>query len=105
MCVSHGGGNCYCFIRPASWASSLALEELQTVLVIQVSAPELVVVLFVRVAPVYGGRTIDDQLLGGADDRAVAGAKERRHRHPIRVRVHDSPMTNAPVSSIAQCLQ
>lgn len=48
-------------------------------LLVQVPAPELLVVLVVSVAPVDGGAAVGDELLGRADERAVAGAEEGRH--------------------------
>lgn len=59
---------------PVRFPSSF--EEVQAMLV-QGSAPELVVVLFVSVAPVHGRTPVAaHELLRGADHHAVAGAKE-----------------------------
>ena len=55
---------------------TLASENLQAVLVIQVSAPKLLVVLLVGVAPVHGRRCLADELLRRANDGAVTGTEE-----------------------------
>jgi hypothetical protein len=74
------------------------------VLLVQVPAPELGVVLGVGVVPVDGGRAVGEEPGGGADARVVAGAEERRHRHPRPVGVDDGAVPHAPVPAVAQRL-
>lgn len=69
--------------------------------VIQVSAPKLVVVLVVCVAPVDCWRSLGKELLRRANDRGVAWTEEGRHRHPFGVRVDDSSVPNALESGVA----
>ena len=68
---------------------------------VEVSAPELLVVLVVGVVPVDGRGAIGDELLSWADEHVVAGAQERRDGHPRFVRVDDSTVPHALVSSVA----
>ncbi|RWW14531.1 hypothetical protein GW17_00021691 [Ensete ventricosum] len=89
---------------PPSAKPSSALEELQAMVVVQVPAPELLVVLLVGVRPVHGPIPVADELLRGVDHHAVAGAEERRHRYPLPVRVYHRSMPHAPVPSVTQCL-
>jgi len=84
--------------------SLLGSEQLQAVLLVQVPAPELLVVLVVRVVPVHGRGVLRDELLRGAEHDVVARAQERRHRHPLPVRVHHRPVPHTPVLPVAQRL-
>ncbi|RWV85467.1 hypothetical protein GW17_00052740 [Ensete ventricosum] len=78
----------------------LPLEKLQAVFVVQVSAPKLLVVLVVCVAPVGGWSSLADELLRRANDHVVARTEEGCHRHPFLVRVDDSSMANAVVPTV-----
>lgn len=73
-------------------------------LLVEVPAPELVVVLVVGVAPVHGLVPVADELRRGADHGAVARAQERCHRHALLRRVHHGPVPHALVRAVAQRL-
>jgi hypothetical protein len=81
-----------------TWSSS---EELEPVLLVQVPAPELLVILVVGVVPVHGGCLFDDKLLGRTELDAVARAQERRHGQALPVGVHHRPVPHAAVLPVA----
>lgn len=72
---------------------------------IQVSAPKLVVVLGVGEGSVYGGRRmIVGEGWGGGDEGVVGRAQERSNRQPWLVHINNRPVPHALVNAIAQCL-
>ena len=97
--------------KKREWASfiskknKLGSEELQAVLLVQVPAPELLVVLVVGVVSVDRRRLLADELLRGAELDAVAGAEEGGDGHPWLVRVHHGAVPHALISPVAQRLK
>ena len=74
-------------------------------LLVQVPAPELLVVLVVGVVSVDRRRLLADELLRGAELDAVAGAEEGGDGHPRPVRVHHGAVPHALISPVAQRLK
>jgi hypothetical protein len=88
--------------NPYVWSSS---EELEAVLLVQVPAPELLVILVVGVVPVHGGCHFGDELPGRTELDAVARAQERRHGQALPVGVHHRAVPHAAVLPVAKRLQ
>lgn len=84
----------------------LGLEKFQTMLLVQVPTPELLVVLCIRISPVNGTRSVfASKSFWRADQRIIKRAKERSHREPRLISIHYGPVPHALVNPIAQCLQ
>lgn len=86
-------------------STRLVLEKLETVLLIQIPAPELLVVLRVCVIPVQGAYPLFPESLRRANDRIIVWAKERGDRYPRLLDIDDRPVPHALISTVAQCLQ
>lgn len=83
----------------------LVLEKFQTMFLVQIPAPELLVILSIRKVLINDWRSIFSEELWSTDFRAIARTKERSHWQPGFVWIYNSSMPYAFVSSITHCLQ
>ena len=71
---------------------------------IQVPAPELLVIFSIREIPVNGSGPITGESFRRGDQRVITRTEEGGDRHSRLISVGDGPVPHTPVSSIAQCL-